>query len=260
MNQPHRCVDKDSLVAYLYEECDIVERRRVEDHVATCLACAQELEGLRAVRHDLTAWMPPDRELGFAVVQTAGARAAAPQWWSAPRWLAAAAAVLLLAGAAAIANLEVRYDADGFAVRTGWQQAAPPARSASRDATGAESAAAAAPWKRELTALEQQLRREFSLTRSPVTVSAAAAPEGRKAIADADLVRRMRALIDESERRQQRELALRLTQVVREIETQRRADLIRIEQGFGQIEGRTGAEAAQQRQVLNYLMRVSQRR
>lgn len=260
MNQPHRCVDTDSLVAYLYEECDIVERRRVEDHVATCLACAQELEGLRAVRHDLTAWMPPDRELGFAVVQTAGARPAAPQGWSAPRWLAAAAAVLLLAGAAAIANFEVRYDADGFAVRTGWQPAAPPAASASPDATGPKSGAAAAPWTMELTALERQLRREFSLTRSPATVSAAAAPEGRKAIADADLLRRMRALIDESERRQQRELALRLSQVVREIETQRRADLIRIEQGFGQIEGRTGAEAAQQRQVLNYLVRVSQRR
>jgi hypothetical protein len=68
---------------------------------------------------------------------------------------------------------------------------------------------------------------------------------------------RVRALIAESEQRQQRELALRLTQFGRDFDQQRRTDLVRINQGFGQFEGRTGAEIARQRQMLDYIMRVS---
>jgi hypothetical protein len=52
---------------------------------------------------------------------------------------------------------------------------------------------------------------------------------------------------------------LRLTQFSRDIEMQRRSDLVRIEQGFGQFEGRTGAEVARQRQLLDYLVRTSGR-
>ena len=65
----------------------------------------------------------------------------------------------------------------------------------------------------------------------------------------------MRALITESERRQQQELALRLTQFTRDVDVQRRADLVRIDQGIGQLEGRTGAEVARQREMLNYIVR-----
>jgi hypothetical protein len=64
----------------------------------------------------------------------------------------------------------------------------------------------------------------------------------------------MRALIEESERRQQRELALRLAQVVQDVETQRRADLVQIEQNIGHIEGLTAA----QRDMMQYLVRVSE--
>jgi hypothetical protein len=68
----------------------------------------------------------------------------------------------------------------------------------------------------------------------------------------------VQALIEQSERRQQRELALRLAQVVRDVDAQRRADLLRVDQNLGQLEGQTGAAAAQQRELLNYLVRVSQ--
>ncbi|MEZ5418371.1 MAG: hypothetical protein R2708_13610 [Vicinamibacterales bacterium] len=69
----------------------------------------------------------------------------------------------------------------------------------------------------------------------------------------------MRALIEASERRQQQELALRLTQFGRDIDLQRRADLVRVEQGIGQLEGRTGAEVARQREAINYLIRAGLR-
>jgi len=66
-------------------------------------------------------------------------------------------------------------------------------------------------------------------------------------------------MIQESEQRQQRELALRTAEIVRDFDAQRQGDLTRIERAMGQMDGTTGVEVAQQRQMLNYLMRVSQR-
>jgi hypothetical protein len=64
-------------------------------------------------------------------------------------------------------------------------------------------------------------------------------------------------MIEQSEAKQQRELALRLADVVRDFDTQRRADLIQVQQNFGQLEGQTGQEVAHQRELLNYLVRTS---
>ena len=71
-------------------------------------------------------------------------------------------------------------------------------------------------------------------------------------------LRQVSDLIDESEQRQRQELARRLTQFGRDLEVQRRADLVRIEQNFGQVEGRAGAEMARQRELLmNYVRQAS---
>ncbi len=67
---------------------------------------------------------------------------------------------------------------------------------------------------------------------------------------------RLQALIQASEKRQQQELAMRLAQFGRDVDVQRRADLVRIDQGIGQLEGRTGAEVERQRELLNYIMRA----
>ena len=61
------------------------------------------------------------------------------------------------------------------------------------------------------------------------------------------MLQRVRAMIDQSEQRQQRELALRLSQVTREVDTQHQADLLRIQQDFGQ----------QQDATMEYLVRTS---
>ena len=76
---------------------------------------------------------------------------------------------------------------------------------------------------------------------------------------DGDTLRRVRALIDESERRQQRELALRLADVVREVHSQRQADLVKIDRSLGVLQNSTGMEVMKQRELLNYLVRASQR-
>jgi hypothetical protein len=69
----------------------------------------------------------------------------------------------------------------------------------------------------------------------------------------------VRALLDESEKRQQRELALRVAEVLRDVNAQRQADLVKIDRNLGQMENTLGVQVLQQRQQVNYLMRANQR-
>jgi hypothetical protein len=111
----------------------------------------------------------------------------------------------------------------------------------------------------DLAALEQRLRSEMASERALLRTSAAPAGTSQAASAsEAQILARVRALIDESEQRQQRELALRTAQVVRDFDSQRRVDLNNVRSIVGQVEGTTGAEIARQQQTLQYLMRVSQ--
>jgi hypothetical protein len=262
MSETFTCDDKDQLVAYLYDELGDDQRRRIDEHLRICTACAGEMSGLTHVREELATWAPPDADLGFTIVSTSRpadrqAEVIRPaRWWApaaVPAWARAAAAVLAVAAGLSIANLQVRYGAEGLVVSTGWM-----ARAAPGPATPGAAPPASAPsvavedWRPALTALETSLRQEIQAARSGATpVSAPAARES-------DLThQRVAQLIEQSERRQQQELALRLTQFGRDLEVQRRSDLVRINQGFGQFEGRAGAEIARQRQMLDYIMRVS---
>jgi hypothetical protein len=119
------------------------------------------------------------------------------------------------------------------------------------------SAPASAVSTSDLAALERRLRAEMAQIR-PVALDAADATA--PAVSEAQLLARVRTLIEESEQRQQRELAKQTAQVMRDFDSQRKVDLARIEQSFGQIEGLTGAEVRQQRQMLDYLIRASERR
>ncbi len=251
MNERRVCAERESLVSFLYRDGDEVERRRIERHVEVCASCAIELGELRSVQEHLVAWEPPDVELGFRLTRDPEPRSA---WstWHLPAWLQAAAAVFLVAGAAAVANLDVRYGAEGMVVRTGWSNPAP--------VTAADQGPA---WRAELAAFEQRIRREISPSVShpvePSLVASTAAPPVAtlQPGSQADLLRQVRELVEASARKQQQELALRMAQLARDVDVQRRADLLRIEQGFGQIEGQTGAAIAQQREWMSQLVRVS---
>lgn len=257
MSETFHCDDKDTLMAFLYDEADAPMRRRVEDHLRGCAACTDEVAALSGVRAALSCWAPPQVEFGFAAARKADENPPPARWWSeVPAWAQLAAAVLVLAAGAAMANVQVRYGVDGVVVTTGWMApvgAVVPARTAQAAATDQSGADA---WKPALAALESQLRDEIRAGR---VVAPAGSPRlASRAGEDEMTVKRVQELLDASERRQRQELALRLTQLGRDMDVQRRADLVRIDQGFGQFEGRTGAEMARQRQMLNYVMRVSQ--
>jgi hypothetical protein len=96
--------------------------------------------------------------------------------------------------------------------------------------------------------------RQSDIALAPEAVSV---PEFSNAPDANAVLRQVRTMIDQSEAKQQRELALRLADVVRDFDTQRRADLLQVQQNLGQLEGQTGEAVARNRDLLNYIVRTS---
>ena len=253
MSSTFQCGDNSTLVAYLYDECEPGERDAIASHVALCVACAAELAALESARVHLTAWAPPETDLGFVITRPAAVtapEAAQPRasWFARPMpaWAQVAAAVVVFGTGLSLGV--VRSTVSG----TGTTPAAPGAAVAT-----APGQAAAAVSPSDLTALEQRLRREIAQART-ATAAASAPASGPLSTSESQVLARVRTLIEESEQRQQRELALRTADIMRDFDSQRGVDLAQIQRSFGQMEGVTSAEVREQRQLLNYLMRVSQ--
>ena len=255
------CNRGDLLVSYVYDEISDRERRDVEAHLVTCGECREEIAGLRATRGHLALWAPPQPDLGFRVVSGAASPApiqALPRRRFAPAFGFAAAAALVLAAAVSIANIEVRYDADGgVTVRTGWGRAAD-VQQVQGPAGPAAGAAPAAAASAEFTALNRRLAEiEQALAQTSGTPGVQTVADSR--MSDADLLRQVRAIVRDAEVRQQQAVADRLLQVVTDFDNQRRRDIAQLQQGLGQIQGLTNAEIATQRDLVNQLIRASSR-
>jgi anti-sigma factor RsiW len=242
--------DKELLIAYVYEDISDMDRVRFERHLRECAACRGEIAAIRTVRQDLATWDPPQPNLDFRVTQ--GSRPSWRAWWT-PALGLAAAAVLVLAAAAAVANVEVSYGQNGFAVRTGWNRAAGPVANAS---VGVAADTRAASIDRTTVAdFDRRLHQlEVASHGSPVR-QVSVVPGAR--LSDTEMLRRVRDLLAQSESRQQQELALRIGQVIRDVEAQRVADLTRIQQGLGRIDAMTTQEAAAHRDLANYILTSS---
>jgi hypothetical protein len=233
----------------------LAARRAVDAHLERGAACAHEVQELRGARATLAAWVPPDAELGFRIIREPAA-AAPRRWWQLPAWAPVAlAAGLVLALAASV---EVEYGSGTVTIRTGWARPAATVASSTAPAP-APARLTDSDLQAALTALEGKLRAEMAAAgvreaapAVPVRLQAASVDRG-------ELLRQVEDLIEASERRQQRELAFRLAQVVQDVDAQRRTDMLRIETGLGQIEGVTGQEVARQRQLINYLMQARER-
>ena len=261
-----------ALIAYLYDEIDAPTRETFVAHLTACTGCRDELASLRGVRQQLLSWAPPEATFAFTSRPMPGTKTETAignpasvlrnRWLrEIPAWAQVAAALLFVGIAAGIANLDVRYDHTGLTVRTGWSTPAP-AASVNADAAVARARVIEngdAVSRAELAALEQRLRGEIRALPGSTRATAVADVQPSRSAADADMIRRVHALLDETEKRQQRELALRVGEVLRDVNAQRQADLVRIERSLGLVENNLGVEVLKQRQSLNYLMRVNQR-
>ncbi len=120
MSETNSCIEKETLVDYLYGESDADRRRRVDAHLRSCARCADEVRSLTDVRRTIGAWEPPDAGLGFRVVADAGRPRARIHWR--PRWAVAAAAVLAVTAAALIARPEIELRSGERVLRVGWSR------------------------------------------------------------------------------------------------------------------------------------------
>jgi hypothetical protein len=240
----------DLLVAYLYDEVDPADRAADEEHIAACAVCARELDELGVVRSRLGTWTPPEPVRAFTCATAPPVRRRGGMWAALgeiPAWVQVAAALLCVGVAAGVANLDVKYDRNGLSMRTGWSAAAV---AVPRAAPQTE-----APWRADLAALEQQLRAEMRASPAQATVEAAR----RDGAADGEMLRRVRALIEQSERKQQKELALRVAEVATDVRAQRVADLRNIDRNLNVIQSNTGVDMLRLYRMTNDLaVRVSQ--
>jgi hypothetical protein len=275
------------LMAYLYDEITAGDREAFDIHLTTCARCRVELNGLSGVRAQLLHWAPPDYRDRPAVtgedigrprrqlltvgeprapiaideqrsssnerrVSSHEQRVSSDQrrrpWRDIPAWAQGTAAMLILGVSAGAANLNIHYDGQsGLNVRTGWSHPAQPVA----QAPAAQPTDTAT--RTELAALERQLRSEIQAA-SPT------APETRAVSASNVDAHRVKMLLDESERRHEREMALKIAEVIRDFNVQRQSDLVKIDQNLGLIDRRNDIEVRKNRQMIDmYLQRVSQR-
>jgi hypothetical protein len=281
---PNQCPDQDALVSVLYDEFDgseALDRRSLTKHVETCERCARILASLGGVRQRLRAWEAPDTSpLAFRIASDASTRhssGATFGWaaWMKPAFPLAAAAAIVLGAALGLARLDVQYDRDGLRIRTGWGhdvQAAGGTVTPALGVTSTPSIAGVANFlspiqnqnrpitQQDLQAFAQTLRQEIAASAARLQAQDASSRGTTVANAGASEVaflKRVQQMIDQSEVRQQQNLNLRVTEVTREFDLQRRSDLAQIEQGFGKLAGQRELDAQQQRLLLNAI-RTSQ--
>jgi anti-sigma factor RsiW len=251
----------EQLVSYVYEELSASERVEFESHLSDCAECRKGLAELRGTRHLLASWAPPQPEFNFHIVRGAAPAAAPPKRFAfVPQWaLSAAAALLLAAGVAAVANLEVRYGADGLVVRTGWMHV--PAEAGSpAEAPAAGIAAQAAPvsassdqLQRDVEALTARLRDLEEAQAAQVT--RAAAPS-RAPITAPEL----RRILAELESKQRTEVALQVSQVWKDFNAARVTDFSRLQDVVSRAQGVTNQQLRQHRDSIESLYRTASQR
>jgi hypothetical protein len=258
--------NKEHLVSYLYEELGGEDRAAFEAHLPGCADCRRELSELRDARQHLTTWAPPEPELSFHVVRGGAAPAAVarrrfaafvPQWAVVP--LSAAAGLLLVAGAAALANLEVRYGAEGLVVRTGWTASAV----ADQRPQPAPAGAVAAPAGTAPAASEELMRQVEALTRRLHDLEQAQSSALARAAAPARAVvtiPELRRILTESESRQRTETALQVSQVWKDFTAARVTDFARLQDVVSRAQGMTNQQLRQHRDSIESLYRTASQR
>ena len=240
MNETFECGDTGALVAYLYEECEPEIRDVIATHLIRCESCSNEVDGLGWTRRRLQAWTPPVAELGFQMLvplESLGCHGGARRSRhghkrsqlssfsaSACRWVWHVVQ-------------EVRYRRCRR-FNPSW-----PRRTRHRARTSLN-------WRSVCRSEMAQMRTAGHDTGVRQATSS-----------DDDIMKKVEALVAQSEERQRREFTLRSVEMARDFEAQRRIDMASVRETVGQFQGAAGTEIRQQREAIdriNNFIRVSQ--
>jgi len=211
---------EEALVSYTYDELNEFEKKAFALHLASCDACRSDATSFVALREQLATWSPPEL-VGSAVVKSQPAASARWRWTEMPTWMQVAAAVLVLGVSAGAANLRVDVGSHGLSVRTGWMDGSRQAAEGTLPVTQAQLASVQQDLRRTI----ESIGRQAPALVAPVNV-----------VDDEEIVRRTKALIAASEKRQQAELALRLADLRQDVYIQRQADLVKVQQTLNYID------------------------
>jgi hypothetical protein len=252
----------ETIVAYLYDDITPLERAAFESHLDTCPPCRDELAELRGVRAEMRGWSPPTFSRQSSLVgqqplddsRQAAVVSHQPRgfWREMPAWAQAAAALLVVGVSAGAANINVHHDATGFTVRTGWMPAPPAPAPVTAQVDQA-------PWRADVAKLESDIA-SARASNARIAEAVAATP-ARSSARDEEVLQKVKALLTDSEKKQENELALRIAQVVRDRQNERVSDMISIERRLTPLQAsttNTGFEVQRLRDTQNQLLRVSQ--
>jgi hypothetical protein len=84
--------------------------------------------------------------------------------------------------------------------------------------------------------------------------------QSARASNDDEILKVVRELLAQSETRQKGELALRLQQVIRDVDMKRAADLEGLRQGLNRIDANVTGEAVAHRELMNYMIASSKQK
>ena len=191
------CDEREQVLDYLYDECEPAGRRRVEAHLGECESCRDELRGWRSVRTDLLAWDVPEQP---SVWTPFAPPRVAPWYRQVPAWAMAAAATLVFAIGAA----------GGFVART---------------ASTALSAERGAPSAAQIPAMSEQQIRDIVRTEAQAVALSVVQPIAAHQVDEPALMRRMSALVSNSEARMSQKQGAQTVAFYQDSENQRKQDL-----------------------------------
>jgi hypothetical protein len=101
------------------------------------------------------------------------------------------------------------------------------------------------PTRTDLAQLEERIKSEIAQMRSATPVRQVVSSS------DEDVMKKVEALLAQSEERQRREFTLRTVEMARDFEAQRRIDMASVREAVGQFQGVTGTEIRQQREAID---------
>jgi len=225
---------RDDRLDVLYGEADAATRQRVEEHLAACGTCREELAGLKRLRQDLKAWTLPEGR-GPAFVPR-----------RASLWLPMAAGFLLaLGGGLAWSGVELRYDERGLAIRLGRPDSAFQTALAEQEA--------------RTLAREKEYRSEIAGLKALLASGRPETAGGSSRDREAAFAR-VAEMIQESEARQGARLETTLARFDRKEEAQRRYDLARIAAGLSYLDGKNGQHVARTTELMGYVLDAAHQR
>jgi len=216
-------VVRGEMMEALYGEAAAEASRRLDEHLALCGACRDEMAALRAVRRDLGVWKLPERTRQRALF-------ASPHRFRVPL-TAAAGFVLALGAGFAFSGSELSLEQGRLAFRLG---------------RGADVV-------QELKEVEARHLREMAELRT-VRVPAAAPAGGGEGV----VLEQVQALLKASEARQAQRLDTQLRELSMRSEAQRRYDLARVSAGLSYLDDKTGQHVARTTELMGYMLQAAE--